>query len=247
MEPEELTQIDDMVLTFRDFMSEVIQWNSLAGNEPSEWLDERQKQVYGQEKYLIEEIEELFDAAAQDDVVEQLDAMIDILFVAVYLQYLRTHPLHNGVESFDDNDEPVHFIHRFLNDPVAPVVASRKLTTNTSRGNECLRGEYIGKTLTNAINVFGWDIVKEALQEVTRSNMSKFPQWNCDTEADGLLMCATAKYSDKHKDIAVNRIGNNWVIRSNNGRGKILKPNTFSEPDISGILERNHFLEQESE
>lgn len=217
-------------LLLKNLASEVYNWNVIAGNEPSPYVEERQRQVYNQEKYLIEEIEELFDAASKNDVVEQIDALCDIMYVGVYLRILRGVPLF--VENSDKDVETL-----FGESYSDSEIANRKLYTSATPKNACLRYPYIEQSALNLISTFGKKIAVSSVFEVVNSNKSKFihdPDYTIDPTL--LLESVVAKYTKEAKAAAV-RVGDYIVIRADNGRGKILKPACYFAPNLTKILE----------
>lgn len=212
---------------------EVYEWNVIAGNAPSPYVEERQRQVYNQEKYLIEEIEELFDAAAKNDVVEQIDALCDIMYVGVYLRILRGTPLfvETGAKEVD----------ALFGAPYSDSeITNRKLYTSSTPRNACLRYPYIEQSALNLISTFGIEIAVSSVSEVVESNKSKFihdPENTVNADdAAALLDSAAAKYTEEAKP-AVVRVGEYLIVRADKGRGKILKTDCYFAPNLTKILE----------
>lgn len=68
--------------------SRVERFNAITGKAPSKDLKELYKQIENQCTYLLEEVKETLKAAQESDVVEVLDGVCDVKYVASQLQTL---------------------------------------------------------------------------------------------------------------------------------------------------------------
>jgi NTP pyrophosphatase (non-canonical NTP hydrolase) len=68
--------------------SRVERFNVITGKAPSKDIKELYKQIENQCTYLLEEVEETMKAAQEEDMVEVLDGVADVKYVASQLQTL---------------------------------------------------------------------------------------------------------------------------------------------------------------
>lgn len=66
--------------------SRVERFNTITGKAPSKDLKELYKQIENQCTYLLEEVKETLQAAQENDIVEVVDGVCDVKYVASQLQ-----------------------------------------------------------------------------------------------------------------------------------------------------------------
>ena len=66
----------------------VTRFNYIAGNAPATTKDEVLKQIAMQCVFLLEEVKETQEAALNNDILEVVDGIADVKYVAAYLQTL---------------------------------------------------------------------------------------------------------------------------------------------------------------
>jgi hypothetical protein len=194
---------------YGECLNRVIDWNAVVG----------QRDIELQRSLVISEIEETRDAIKDRDDREILDGVCDVFVTASYLNYmlfpyaltadtridechpLDVHTLLKCVEAFSSNSVPHHFDIQLL--------------------------------LIWAVKQYGLSAVESYMLRVLDSNDSKFvPSVMWDEERE--LAHAREKYGNKFGNIAVVVRELNketvYLLRGNDGEGKLLKPTTFVEP-----------------
>lgn len=68
--------------------SRVERFNAITGKAPSKDLKELYKQIENQCTYLLEEVKETLKAAQENDIIEVVDGVCDVKYVASQLQTL---------------------------------------------------------------------------------------------------------------------------------------------------------------
>lgn len=192
---------------YLDYASRVIEWNKVANG------GQHSTDIEGQKKYTLSECEELDDAIKENDSIEILDAVCDIFVTASYLRF----QLDNCVlKDFDTSHKMEHF---FFKGGVE---------------NETILHNDVFRLLVWACMKFSKHQVLDYMERVLSSNESKFvPDELWDKEYEERM--AAEKYSERgFKDIVgvPGELNGTkvWILRADNGKGKILKPTTFKEP-----------------
>lgn len=224
---------------FIDAAKHVIAWNAKArGGETPEFTNEM---FIAQLGYVREELKEFQDAAKINDHIELLDAAADVFVVASYLVFMFTSEenlekiLSTGVG--DVFPETVYDEFLLYEKEMSTEVQIIPLTIAMLRmaRDTLIRSKYN---------------YKKVVKEVLRSNDSKYPTrkqlldvWDTKNiefaiaqecaaieernkdRPEGAYTGVHATYNEKQK-----------VYVFFNDKGKIMKPSTFSKPDIKSIV-----------
>ena len=199
---------------------ETVSWNRVANDGEFVFTDLMQTL---QHRCLSEEIQELEDAIHANDPVEVVDAICDILFVGVFAWYMRTRGIH-GVDVISKNIGCVstnYTVHTLL--------------IELKRALEEYHYLEICQLILSSSVMFDFSL-KEAYQEVVASNFTKFPLVDEIDIADELNWFR--EYS-KYENVISTIIKNKHVVfRSHYGGGKVVKPRSFREPQLSWFIPR---------
>lgn len=220
-------------LNFSEYFEHVVNWNLIARNgvhDFSESTDSFQLEL------VVEEANELFEAYEKADKVMALDGLCDIFVTAAYKTFL---------EKGDKNWKPEIIISM----PSASIDYAKQLKYS-------LYGLKEGRAVLNDVCALLYQFdgfVTGALSEVLASNDSKFPKVSVDPQngVEGVCvptegnpeyhtpedMCSWIERKSKGRYTGVGYIivgeGNDrrYVFKSD--KGKIVKPATFFEPNLS--------------
>ena len=221
--------------------NKVVEWNQTAqGVTSSEEEDFSNEKFLLQIKLVEEELKEYRDAAKTNDHVEILDAAGDIFVVASYLSYMFF-----GKQAIKDVlTQPVG--DRLADDPHDTFIKSQDFMDKTSDNSSfglgmlaCAVTRMARDTLVKSI----YDD-KKVMQEILRSNYSKFPdkeslrtKWMVNDINEALEL--ELSWIEENRDYS----GITYKFNSKNGlyvffdeNGKIMKPSVFSGPDIKSIV-----------
>ena len=193
-----------------DLFKATLQWNYIAGNmEP----DANGQRAALQHACLVEEVQELRDALDASDEVETLDALCDILFVAIFAHYLT-----------DDSKPTLELDHEFID----AGYTAEDLYTQLEGLLESRQYLTMVQLVLRTSYLFKFDI-KGAYNNVVTSNFSKFPLEDSLNGADTLQW-----FEEEYKYVRVvgSIISGRWVFRCNDGMGKVVKPPQFNEPEL---------------
>lgn len=215
MTSQNLLKVD---LDLTDLFKETIEWNEIANG--GEFLFTDTKQTL-QHECLAEEIRELEEAIIANDPVEVVDAICDILFVGVYAWYMRTRSIYDV---------------SFLCKNIGCVSTEYTLTNLIVDLNIALDNYHyleICHLILSSSVMFDFSL-KEAYREVVSSNFTKFPLVDEIDIGDELNWFKEySKYDDVISTVVKNK---RVVFRSHNGGGKVVKPRSFQEPQLSWFI-----------
>lgn len=215
-----------------DLLKETIKWNEVA-RLGTHNFSKKAKDL--QMKCLVEELTELIEACDAEDHVEALDAMCDIIFVAIYgdflsgggdINYNIYECSYGQINTFEGHAEGNEL--RYLRD----VAESLKDLAETGEV-----GDDVYKYATSAFSNIGllfFDMdFKGAYEEVVRSNFTKFP-----STADVMLGAEITWFdtTSKYDDVCVEEYDGRYIFRCDGGDGKIVKPRLFKEPELEQYL-----------
>lgn len=193
------------------YAQRVVAWNRVPnGGKDS-------TNIKGQLSYTLSEVEELEDAIREFDCTEILDAVCDIFVTASYYRYQL-----DGFE-FNGPREPSNTT-KFIFPDYFKILLE----------NELIVHDDILSLINWACQEFGKGRVVEYMEKVLASNDSKYvpdEEWSEEYE----VKVATEKYAERDFKNIVGVPGELngmrvWILRADNGQGKILKPTTFKEP-----------------
>ena len=223
--------LDNSVVDFTQEYNDVVLWNAIALSNKHEYSKEA---IQRQLSLVMEEYKELHEAVDSKDLIEIYDALGDIFVVAGYWLFLnKAKP---KIEGFVIDPvaalENVYYQPKIFNEPDKIDVSN--LFQDAMNALASLKGG------------------KECLQEVLRSNMSKFAQKDF-FEDKGILpevVAANIEVSSngRYKNVVPicslvvdNETGKEVeyvVFRNEGGEGKLLKPFYFQEPKLKEIIEQ---------
>ena len=223
--------LDNSVVDFEQEYNNVVLWNAIARSGEHDFSKETIKLQYS---LVEEEFKETKEAVDAKDLVETIDGLCDIFVVAGYWLFLSKAQM--KCEGFVVDPvgalESVYYQPKIFNEPDKIDVSN--LFQDAMNALASLKGG------------------KECLQEVLRSNMSKFAQKDF-FEDKGILpevVAANIEVSSngRYKNVVPicslvvdNETGKEVeyvVFRNEGGEGKLLKPFYFQEPKLKEIIEQ---------
>ena len=224
-------QLDNSFIDFTQEYNNVVLWNAIALSNKHEYSKEA---IQRQLSLVMEEYKELCEAVDTKDLIEIYDALGDIFVVAGYWLFLnKAQPKLEGfVIDPVSALENVYYQPKIFNEPDKIDVSN--LFQDALNALASLKGG------------------KECLQEVLRSNMSKFAQKDF-FEDKGILpevVAANIEVSSngRYKNVVPicslvvdNETGKEVeyiVFRCDGGKSKIVKPFYFQEPKLKEIIEQ---------
>lgn len=224
-------QLGNSVVDFTQEYNDVVLWNAIALSNKHEYSKEA---IQRQLSLVMEEYKELHEAVDSKDLIEIYDALGDIFVVAGYWLFLnKAQPKLEGfVIDPVSALENVYYQPKIFNEPDKIDVSN--LFQDAMNALASLKGG------------------KECLQEVLRSNMSKFAQKDF-FEDKGILpevVAANIEVSSngRYKNVVPicslvvdNETGKEVeyiVFRCDGGKSKLLKPFYFQEPKLKEIIEQ---------
>lgn len=224
---------------FREASQRVLQWNAIARSTS---IEEMQKQIESsditlQTKLLIEELKEYTEAYKVEDFVEMADACADTFVVATMLSFM-----YFGEEAIYAlmTNRPGEY---FADDPYETFLRAQEMVGD-SIGFAVLASKYA--ILARDSLVRSRFNEKKVLNEVLKSNESKFPK------KKALLSFHETKDISEALEKECNWIEENrghegvvWAYNSEykvyvfkNSTGKIMKPSSFVEPNLLWISDK---------
>ena len=227
-------------MNFNDFnrqIQDVIDWNAVARNMTHTFTE---KDLENQTNYTHEEVMETIAALATKDLKETLDGIGDIFVTLSYKYFLMRQEFSTYFVVEDLLGEELPEGSRIKQDYMLSLAST--ISTNNLFAESLADIEFtmsllylLMHTAEELYNVDMHDVV----DAVMLSNWSKFPavqNLNISPEA----MCEWIEEVRKRDNVGyayaevagVKRV----TFRDNNGAGKIMKPSTFVEPDLTALL-----------
>ena len=223
--------LDNSVVNFEQEYNNIILWNAIARSGEHNFSKETIKLQYS---LVEEEFKETKEAVDAKDLVETIDGLCDIFVVAGYWLFLnKAKPKLEG----------------FVIDPVA---ALENVYYQPKIFNEPDKID-VSNLFQDALNALAsLKGGKECLQEVLRSNMSKFAQKDFfedkgilpEVVAANIEVSSNGRYKNVipiYSLVVDNETGKEVeyvVFRNEDGEGKLLKPFYFQEPKLKEIIEQ---------
>lgn len=223
--------LDNSVVDFTQEYNDVVLWNAIALSNKHEYSKET---IQRQLSLVMEEYKELHEAVDSKDLIEIYDALGDIFVVAGYWLFLnKAHPKLEGfVIDPVSALENVYYQPKIFNEPDKIDVSN--LFQDTLNALASLKGG------------------KECLQEVLRSNMSKFAQKDFfedkgilpEVVAANIEVSSNGRYKNVvpiYSEVLDNETGKEVeyvVFRNEGGKSKLLKPFYFQEPKLKELIEK---------
>lgn len=223
--------LDNSVVDFTQEYNDVVLWNAIALSNKHEYSKEA---IQRQLSLVMEEYKELHEAVDSKDLIEIYDALGDIFVVAGYWLFLnKAQPKLEGfVIDPVSALENVYYQPKIFNEPDKIDVSN--LFQDALNALASLKGG------------------KECLQEVLRSNMSKFAQKDFfedkgilpEVVAANIEVSSNGRYKNVvpiYSKVIDNKTGKEVsyiVFRDEGGKSKLLKPFYFQEPKLKEIIEQ---------
>lgn len=224
-------ELDNSVVDFTQEYNDVVLWNAIALSNKHDYSKEA---IERQFSLVMEEYKELHEAVDTKDLIEIYDALGDIFVVAGYWLFLnKAHPKLEGfVIDPVSALENVYYQPKIFNEPDKIDVSN--LFQDAMNALASLKGG------------------KECLQEVLRSNMSKFAQKDFfedkgilpEVVAANIEVSSNGRYKNVvpiYSSVVDNETGKEVeyiVFRCDGGKSKIVKPFYFQEPKLKEIIEQ---------
>lgn len=225
--------------TYKGYISRIVDWNKICENKNATY-EERLNTQYA---VVIEEITETLAGLINNDKREIIDGIADVLVTAGYLieefgdMKIHNYELHLTNTFYTNTPENQLFLEleSILNE-IKAESAKEELGTTAINHYSLIKIYNLGLTL------FG-DEMDKYIEAVLDSNETKYiPEASLgrfELEIENQLAfevkCATETYAGKHENIVAVKTeyeGNTYyILRSDNGLGKILKPLKFKEPE----------------
>lgn len=223
--------LDNSVVDFTQEYNDVVLWNAIALSNKHEYSKEA---IERQFSLVMEEYKELHEAVDSKDIIEIYDALGDIFVVAGYWLFLnKAQPKLEG------------FV-------IDPVLALENVYYQPKIFNEPYKID-VSNLFQDALNALAsLKGGKECLQEVLRSNMSKFAQKDFfedkgilpEVVAANIEVSSNGRYKNVvpiYSEVLDNETGKEVeyiVFRCDGGKSKIVKPFYFQEPKLKEIIEQ---------
>lgn len=224
------------IIEYNRQIQNVIDWNAVARNLTHSF---DQSVIDKQAEYVHEEIMETIAALSTKNIKEILDGAGDIFVTLAYKYFLVRGEFNNDFVLDDVFEEE-------------ELVGDRKRQQALIFISTCISGyNLFGDTVSeleqgmsalwtlmeNIEKWYGVDM-HAVVDEVMRSNWSKFPEFQEGFDYDG--ECQIIERVRLQSDVAYSVVEVNGVkrvsFRNQGGTGKIMKPTCFVEPDVMSLF-----------
>lgn len=192
-------------------LADVVKFNMIASNG---LMDKSPKKFELQRKLVLEEVDETIAALIDNNLVEIADGLCDVFVTAGFEEVMNGRIVEDiyGYK-MSKGSFLVSATMLYEEDNVFPVVCS--MIASMKNG-------------------------KEMLQEVNRSNLSKFEKYHPEMEQDFDLECKQIEERSKGRYTGVawsvtEYDGTKYVVYKDS-KGKIMKPTCFKEPNIKQYI-----------
>jgi hypothetical protein len=225
-------------MNFNDFnaqIQDVIDWNAVARNNTHTFTEQ---DLANQTAYVHEEVMETIAGLANKDLKETLDGIADTFVTLSYKYFLMRQEFNADFNVEDLLGEDISNDPRMQQDymvSLASTISSNNLFANGLHDIEFTLSllYLLMHTAQELYKVNMHDVV----DAVMVSNWSKFPPLQ---GINPTAMCEWIEEVRKRENVnfrttevaGVKRV----TFRDNFGEGKIMKPSTFVEPDLSALL-----------
>lgn len=229
-----MTKLED----FNAQLESVIKWNAVGNNFQQRFTIE---DITRQSGYAEEELYEAVSGIASNDLQETLDGVADTFVTVGYKSFMITgNRIHTddgtGVNSFIPADSSRSYAKWAIISDINCLIG---LNLNSPSSDEAaVSMDILFDVVSNVQTAFNVDMV-EVIREVMDSNWSKFPIYNPSAD-DYEAECRWIEQYRKKENVAFKVVNTGdevrVVFRDDNGAGKICKPQTFKEPDLTRFL-----------
>lgn len=212
-----LERVEIPKIDLLDSLEGTILWNEIACLGAH---DLSEKRIELQHSLVVEEARELEEAYKAGDKVEVVDAICDLIFVALYADFLEDHKAFKlGLYDLNMDGASVGILFSHSDEELLEILygfVADKLYSNIVQ--MCIDFGFIYKfDLAGAYN------------EVLESNMSKFPLVE-ETDINHELLYFSTK--SKYNSVTHTVYNGRYLFRCDGGEGKIVKPTAFKEPKL---------------
>lgn len=220
---------------FNTHLKSVIDWNAVARNFDVAFS---QEDILRQTEYTAEEIFETISALALNDTIEVIDGICDTFVTLAYKYYQITGKAEFEGTAFLDSYEVSSNISERNLSLIAVVgrLQQFNLFATTDEQYE-IAMDALHQTMRCMTDVYTIDM-NEAMTEVMDSNWSKFPEF--DDTVDYESECSWIEHYRKKTNVKYSVVDVNGikrvVFRDDGGTGKVCKPSTFKEPDLTRLM-----------
>lgn len=225
-------------MNFNDFnrqIQDVIDWNAVARNMTHTFTA---SDLENQTNYTHEEVMETIAALATKDLKETLDGIGDIFVTLSYKYFLMRQAFNGDFEVEDLLGEELPDDPRTKQDYMLSLAST--ISTNNLFAESLADIEFTLSLLYllmhTAEELYGVDI-HAVVDAVMVSNWSKFPPAN-DVNIGAMCEWIEEIRKRENVDYSFAEVGGvtRVTFRDNFGKGKIMKPSTFVEPDLTTLL-----------
>lgn len=221
--------------TFNRQIQDVIDWNAVARNSTHTFTE---KDLENQTAYVHEEVMETIAGIATKDTKETLDGIADIFVTLSYKYFLMRQAFNADFEVEDLFGEDISTKPQMQQDYVLSLAST--ISTNNLFA-EGLHDIEFTLSLLYLLMYVAEDMYKvdmhAVVDEVMKSNWSKFPPvQGIDPYAMNIWIEANRQRENVSFSVAMVGGVTRLAFRDNFGKGKIMKPSTFVEPDITALL-----------
>jgi len=225
-------------MNFNDFnrqIQDVIDWNAVARNMTHTFTA---NDLENQTNYTHEEVMETIAALATKDLKETLDGIGDIFVTLSYKYFLMRQEFNGDFVVEDLLGEELPDGDRIKQDYMISLAST--ISTNNLFAENLADIEFTLSLLYlmmyTAEKLYDVDI-HAVVDAVMLSNWSKFP---LSHEVDAFAMCEWIEEVRKRDNVgfSIAEVGGyqRLAFRDNFGKGKIMKPSTFVEPNLFALL-----------
>ena len=205
--------------------------------------------IQAQQRLVQSELDEFCQAVLDNDFVEAIDAVGDIFVTGVYLAYLCSYDNDDFWNRWTMLENQTLFCKTKLNEQYKPSSFFDFLMYEFNFQPE--NTDIVLYNLFKMVYYFDFYsdfelVVEKALQDIQDSNDTKFPLSTDKDEAERQVDIQFIKeyHLDKKNEsieVEVKECGDDRIAYINSKTGKFLKPKTFTEPDLSWIMEDKEF------
>lgn len=221
--------------TFNAQIQDVIDWNAVARNMTHTFT---QQDIDNQTAYVHEEVMETIAGLANKDLKETLDGIADVFVTLSYKYFLLRQEFNADFNVEDLLGEDLRDCPRVKQDYMVSLAST--ISTNNLFATGLHDIEFT-MSLLYLLMHSAEELYKVNMHDVVDavmiSNWSKFPQVQ---GIDPTAMCEWIEEVRKRENVNFNITEVAGVkrvtFRDNFGEGKIMKPSTFVEPDLSALI-----------
>jgi hypothetical protein len=215
-------------------INEVVKWNLVSLNGKHDFSDDKKAR---QNDFTISEVKETLAAIAQDDIKEVFDGLGDVLVTyayRVFLQYEEAPTLHE-LDEFNSIDTFNQCEWKWINVIQSLNTIAWAIDCNFHWHDSSESWYNLTELLATAEQVYTQMDIHDAIDEVLRSNWSKFVKLDVGTDINALesecrwIEANRGKSNVFYSIVELDDGSRYAVFRDDHGKGKIMKPSVFQE------------------